>query len=80
MNCLSQYFLIALGLFAVVFEIPLILKFSSNFPQIRCNLNEKELDGNVLVKFETNGEIQVQSESFGEILEMIILVSYENNI
>ena len=34
-------------------------------------MNESELYGNVLVKFETNGEIQVQSESFGEIIEMI---------
>ena len=51
-----------------------------NFPQIRYNLNENELDGNVLVKFETNGEIQVQSESFGETLEMITFLSYENNI
>ena len=58
----------------VVLEIALSLKFSSNLPQIRCNLNESVFDGNVLVKFETNGEIQVQSESFGEILEMITCI------
>ena len=57
----------------VVLEIALSLKFSSNLPQIRCNLNESVFDGNVLV-FETNGEIQVQSESFGEILEMITCI------